>query len=148
MTADKLKTFDVLIEIPRGSRNKYEYDFKIRRMRFDRMLFSSMMYPADYGFIPETLCDDGDPLDVLVMCQEPLIPGCIVDVRPICYMVMEDEKGRDEKLLAVVNVGFPNKTNTPLAINPNTILTITAFMQWLQHIPRWYSQIQYNGCSM
>ena len=55
MTADKLKTFDVLIEIPRGSRNKYEYDFAIKRMRFDRMLFSSMMYPADYGFIPETL---------------------------------------------------------------------------------------------
>ena len=64
MTADKIKTFDVLIEIPRGSRNKYEYDFEIRRMRFDRMLFSSMMYPADYGFIPETLALDGDPLDV------------------------------------------------------------------------------------
>ena len=67
MTADKLKTFDVLIEIPRGSRNKYEYDFAIKRMRFDRMLFSSMMYPADYGFIPETLALDGDPLDVLVL---------------------------------------------------------------------------------
>ena len=59
MTADKLKTFDVLIEIPRGSRNKYEYDFKIRRMRFDRMLFSSMMYPADYGFIPEEMKNRG-----------------------------------------------------------------------------------------
>ena len=63
MTADKLKTFDVLIEIPRGSRNKYEYDFAIKRMRFDRMLFSSMMYPADYGFIPETLALDGDQLE-------------------------------------------------------------------------------------
>jgi inorganic pyrophosphatase len=61
MTADKITTFDVLIEIPRGSRNKYEYDFELKRMRFDRMLFSSMMYPADYGFIPETLALDGDP---------------------------------------------------------------------------------------
>jgi inorganic pyrophosphatase len=61
MTADKINTFDVLIEIPRGSRNKYEYDFEIKRMRFDRMLFSSMMYPADYGFIP-LLALDGDPL--------------------------------------------------------------------------------------
>ena len=70
MTAAKLKSFDVLIEIPRGSRNKYEYDFEIKRMRFDRMLFSSMMYPADYGFIPETLALDGDPLDVLVLVNE------------------------------------------------------------------------------
>ena len=70
MTADKITTFDVLIEIPRGSRNKYEYDFELKRMRFDRMLFSSMMYPADYGFIPETLALDGDPLDVLVLVKK------------------------------------------------------------------------------
>ena len=83
MTAAKLKSFDVLIEIPRGSRNKYEYDFSINRMRFDRMLFSSMMYPADYGFIPETLALDGDPLDVLVLINEPTFPGCVMEVKPI-----------------------------------------------------------------
>jgi predicted XRE-type DNA-binding protein len=70
MTADKLTTFDVLIEIPRGSRNKYEYDFEIKRMRFDRMLFSSMMYPADYGFIPETLALDGDPIEAIKFMME------------------------------------------------------------------------------
>ena len=74
MTADKVKTFDVLIEIPKGSRNKYEYDFELKKIRYDRMIFSSMMYPGDYGFIPETLALDGDPLDVLVMGTEPTFP--------------------------------------------------------------------------
>ena len=91
------------IEVAEKSRMKYEWDHTRNSLILDRVLHSAVFYPHNYGFIPETLCDDGDPLDVLVMCQEPLIPGCIVDVRPICYMIMEDEKGRDEKLLAVVN---------------------------------------------
>ena len=91
------------IEVAEKSRMKYEWDHTRNSLVLDRVLHSAVFYPHNYGFIPETLCDDGDPLDVLVMCQEPLIPGCIVDVRPICYMVMEDEKGRDEKLLAVVD---------------------------------------------
>ena len=74
MTIGEKKTFDVLIEIPKGSRNKYEYDFELNKIRFDRCLFSSMMYPADYGFIPETLALDGDPLDVLVLGTEPTFP--------------------------------------------------------------------------
>jgi len=74
MSAKKKVTFDVLIEIPKGSRNKYEYDFTLHKIRFDRMLFSSMMYPGDYGFIPETLALDKDPLDVLVLCAEPSYP--------------------------------------------------------------------------
>ena len=98
MTADKLTTFDVLIEIPRGSRNKYEYDFEIKRMRFDRMLFYSMMYPADYGFIPETLDLDGDPLDVLVLVNEPTFPGGVMDVKPIVVFNMAYDKGPDELL--------------------------------------------------
>ena len=101
MTAAKLKSFDVLIEIPRGSRNKYEYDFELKRMRFDRMLFSSMMYPADYGFIPETLALDGDPLDVLVLVNEPTFPGCVMQVKPIGVFHMADEKGPDEKIICV-----------------------------------------------
>ena len=67
MSKSENLTFDVLIEIPKGSRNKYEYDFKLNKIRFDRMLFSSMMYPGDYGFVPETLALDSDPLDVLVL---------------------------------------------------------------------------------
>ena len=79
----KETTFDVLIEIPRGSRNKYEYDFDLGKMRFDRMLHTSMVYPTDYGFIPETLADDGDPLDVLVISTIPFFPGCVVEVKPV-----------------------------------------------------------------
>ena len=92
MTADKIKTFDVLIEIPKGSRNKYEYDFELKKIRYDRMIFSSMMYPADYGFVPETLALDGDPLDVLVLVTEPTFPGCVIEVKPIGVFHMADEK--------------------------------------------------------
>ena len=101
MAREKYKTFDVLIEIPRGSRNKYEYDFKLKRIRFDRMLFSSMMYPADYGFIPQTLALDGDPLDVLVLINEPTFPGCVMEVKPIGVFHMADDKGPDEKIICV-----------------------------------------------
>ena len=107
MTADKVKTFDVLVEIPRGSRNKYEYDFELKRMRFDRMLFSSMMYPADYGFIPETLALDGDPLDVLILVTKPTFPGCVIEVKPIGVFHMADDKGPDEKIICVP-VSDPN----------------------------------------
>jgi inorganic pyrophosphatase len=101
MSAAKQKTFDVLIEIPKGSRNKYEYDFELKKVRYDRMIFSSMMYPADYGFIPETLALDGDPLDVLVLVTEPTFPGCVMEVKPIGVFHMADEKGPDEKVICV-----------------------------------------------
>ncbi len=94
-------TFDVLIEIPKGSRNKYEYDPEKRMIRYDRMIFSSMHYPSDYGFIPETLALDGDPLDVLVLVSEPTFPGCLINVRPIGVFNMTDEKGPDSKVLCV-----------------------------------------------
>lgn len=95
------KTIDVLIEIPKGSRNKYEYDFELKKIRYDRMIFSSMHYPADYGFVPETLALDGDPLDVLVLVQEPTFPGCVMEVKPIGVFHMTDEKGPDEKMICV-----------------------------------------------
>ena len=101
MSAADSKTFDVLIEIPKGSRNKYEYDFELKKIRYDRMIFSSMMYPADYGFIPETLALDGDPLDVLVLVTEPTFPGCVIEVKPIGVFHMADEKGPDEKIVCV-----------------------------------------------
>ncbi|TAE01233.1 MAG: inorganic diphosphatase [Bacteroidetes bacterium] len=94
-------TFDVLIEIPKGSRNKYEYDPELRLIRYDRMIFSSMHYPSDYGFVPETLAEDGDPLDVLVLVHESTFPGCVIRVRPIGVFHMTDEKGPDAKVLCV-----------------------------------------------
>jgi len=91
------------IEVSKNSRFKYEWDDEINSLMLDRVLHSSVVYPFNYGFFPQTLCDDGDPLDVLVMCDGELVPGCVVNVRPICYMIMEDEKGLDEKVLAVVD---------------------------------------------
>lgn len=95
------KSLPAFIEVSQASRMKYEWSHKKKALELDRVLHSAVFYPHNYGFIPQTLCDDGDPLDVLVMCEGPLIPGSFVNVRPICYMVMEDEKGIDEKLLAV-----------------------------------------------
>ncbi len=91
----------VMIEIPKGSRNKYEYDKVKKRLKFDRMLFSSVHYPSDYGFIQETLALDGDALDALVLVWEPTFPGCIIDARPVGLFKMWDEKGPDEKILCV-----------------------------------------------
>ena len=91
----------VFIEIPKGSRNKYELDKKTNAIKFDRMLFSSVQYPTDYGFIPDTLASDGDPLDALVLVWEPTFPGCLIDTKPIGVLKMRDEKGDDEKILAV-----------------------------------------------
>jgi inorganic pyrophosphatase len=90
-----------MIEIPKGSRNKYEYDKIKKRVRFDRMLFSPVHYPTDYGFIQETLALDGDALDALVLVWEPTFPGCIIDAKPVGLFKMRDEKGPDEKILCV-----------------------------------------------
>lgn len=94
-------TISVVIEIPKGSRNKYEYDHEKNIIKFDRMLFSSVHYPSDYGFIPETLGEDGDPLDALVLVTEPTFPGCMIEARPIGMFKMVDEKGVDDKILCV-----------------------------------------------
>ena len=100
------RVVDVFVEIPRGSRTKYEFDPKSGRIRLDRVLFSSVHYPADYGFIEDTLSGDGDPLDALIIVEEPTFPGCVVPARPIGTLVTRDRKGEDEKILAVP-VGDP-----------------------------------------
>jgi len=92
---------NAVIEIPRGQTNKYEYDKKLHVFRLDRNLYSPVHYPGDYGFIPSTLSDDGDPLDVLVLVDAPSFPGCVMTVRPIGMLEMEDQKQKDEKILAV-----------------------------------------------
>jgi len=91
----------VVVEIPKGSRNKYELDPESGAITLDRMLFTSMQYPADYGFIVDTLGGDGDTLDALVFVGEPTFPGCRIRARPIGLFRMRDEKGPDEKILCV-----------------------------------------------
>ncbi len=91
----------MVVEIPRGSRNKYEMDHETGEVFLDRMLFTATRYPADYGFIPHTLAEDGDPLDVLVLVGEPTFPGCRIRVRPIGVFLMEDQGDPDHKVIAV-----------------------------------------------
>ena len=93
--------FDVLIEIPAGSRNKYEVDHLTGRIRLDRMLFTSTRYPHDYGYIEGTLGQDGDPLDAMVLLDEPTFPGCLIKCRAIGMFRMTDEAGGDDKVLCV-----------------------------------------------
>ena len=93
--------FDVVIEIPKGSRNKYEVDHDSGRVKLDRYLYTAMGYPADYGFIENTLGEDGDPLDALVLLPESVFPGCIVEARPVAMFQMTDEAGGDDKVLCV-----------------------------------------------
>jgi len=93
---------DVVVEIPTGSRNKYEYDHEHHVIRLDRRLFTATSYPADYGFVPDTLSKDGDPLDALVLVADPTFPGCVVRTRILGVFFMRDEAGLDAKLLTVL----------------------------------------------
>jgi inorganic pyrophosphatase len=98
---DLTKEFPALIEIPKGSKNKYELDKELGILRVDRVLFSAVHYPANYGFIPRTYCDDGDALDVLVLGQEPVPPLTLVMARAVGVMTMRDDMGLDDKIIAV-----------------------------------------------
>jgi inorganic pyrophosphatase len=99
--ADKTLTVDVFVEIPRGSQNKYEFDKEAGVFRLDRVLYSPMHYPAEYGYIRNTLAEDGDPLDALVLTSFPTFPGCVIETRVVGVLLMADDKGQDEKLLGV-----------------------------------------------
>lgn len=94
---------DALIEIPLGSKNKYELDEKAGKIRLDRVLYAAMIYPAEYGIIENTLAPDGDPLDILVICHDPTFPGCIVPARVLGYLSMVDNGKTDYKLISVVD---------------------------------------------
>ena len=112
------KSFPVIIEVPKGSKNKYELDKETGLLRLDRVLYSAVHYPADYGFIPRTFCDDGDPLDALVLSQEPVYPLTLVEARAIGVMRMRDDKGIDDKIVAVsvhdpAFAGYTDKTQLP-----------------------------------
>lgn len=100
---DDASTIDVFVEVPMGSRNKYEWDFARRTFVLDRMLFTAVRYPGDYGFVPGTLASDGDHLDAVVILGEPTFPGCTVRARVLGMLDMADDKGPDEKLLTVAD---------------------------------------------
>lgn len=121
-------TLMALVEIPKGSRNKYEYDKERQMVRFDRMLFSAVHYPSDYGFILDTLGQDGDPLDALILVSEPTFPGCLIEVKPIGLFKMWDEKGRDEKILCVpISDPHWNTLNDLSDVNPHLLTEIEHF---------------------
>ena len=95
------EVINAVIEISKGSRNKYEYDKDIESFALDRVLFSSVVYPADYGFIPQSIYDDGDPMDIMVLMEQPTFPGCVIASKPIGIMGMIDGGDKDYKILAV-----------------------------------------------
>jgi len=121
---------NVMVEIPKGSRNKYEYDTKRKVIKFDRMLFSAMHYPSDYGFITDTIAEDGDPLDALVLVWEPTFPGCMIEARPIGLFRMRDEKGPDAKILCIP-LGDPmwNHIKTLEDVPPHLLKEIEHFFK-------------------
>ncbi|MDX6535013.1 MAG: inorganic pyrophosphatase [Gaiellales bacterium] len=96
-----MQPIHAFVEIPKGSRNKYEYDASLGRLVLDRTLWTSVVYPADYGFIMDTIGRDGDPLDAVVLVAEPTFPGCVIPVEPLGVFEMSDEKGEDDKVLCV-----------------------------------------------
>ncbi len=127
---DSPEVFNSVIEIPRYSTNKYEYDAELGMFKLDRVLYSPLFYPFDYGFIPQTLYLDGDPLDVLVMVSHPTFPGCVIESSAIGVLEMKDEKGPDEKILCVAkrDPRFGNRTSIE-QINEHTLKEITHFFE-------------------
>jgi inorganic pyrophosphatase len=124
------REFPVVIEVPKGSKNKYELDKETGFLRLDRVLYSAVHYPANYGFVPRTYCDDGDPLDALVLGQEPVFPLTIVEARAIGVMRMRDDKGIDDKIIAVsvrdpAVAEYTDRTQLP----PHTEREIKRFFQ-------------------
>ena len=119
---------DMLVEIPKGSRNKYEIDHETGRIFLDRMLFTATRYPADYGHIPETHADDGDALDALALVSEPTFPGCWVRIRPVGLFIMEDQGKEDLKILGVP-LGDPvwREAETLDDIPPHLLLELEHF---------------------
>jgi len=119
---------NAVIEIPRGDTNKYEYDKELHVFRLDRTLSSPVHYPGDYGFIPSTLSEDGDPLDVLVLVDAPSFTGCVMTVRPVGALRMIDQDSEDEKILAVgVNNPIYKNVNHYNELYPHLLLEIEHF---------------------
>ena len=135
---------NALIEIPTGSQNKYEFDKENNRFMLDRVLFSPMHYPTEYGYLENTLADDGDPLDVLVITSFPTFPGCVIESRVIGVLIMTDDKGKDEKLLAVPTSDPRFKgVNTLDDVAPHILKEIAHFFQVYKDLEN--KQVQIDG---
>jgi len=133
---DAPKKVNVIIEIPSGSRNKYEYDKTYGILKLDRVLYSPVHYPADYGFVPQTLWHDGDPLDILVISRFPLIPGILVEARPIGALEMIDKGEDDIKIIAM-------NANTPTHQKINEIEDLPHLMvEEIKHFFKMYKELQ------
>jgi inorganic pyrophosphatase len=143
-----IESIEILVEIPRGSRNKYEFD-KDRGVFFlDRVLYSSVHYPTDYGYVVETLAEDGDALDALVIVQEPTFPGCHILGRPIGMLEMRDEKGPDHKILAVP-LGDPRYQSIKDLndLDPHWLREIENFFQTYKALEDKWTEVQgWAGC--
>ena len=124
------KIITAIIEVPKGSKSKYELDKDTGLMRLDRILYSSVVYPANYGFIPQTYCDDHDPLDILVLSQEPAIPLCLMRAKPIGVMKMLDQGEHDDKIIAV-HVDDPeyNYYNSIEELSPHRMREVKRFFE-------------------
>lgn len=119
-----------IIEIPKGSKGKYELDKQSGLLRLDRVLFSSVHYPANYGFIPQTFCDDQDPLDILVICSIDVIPMCIIEAKVIGAMEMIDGEERDDKIIAVARHDMSvNYLNDLSELPPHTLVELRRFFE-------------------
>lgn len=133
---------NVLIEIPAGSKNKYEYDKDMNAFALDRVLFASVQYPYDYGFVPNTLADDGDPLDGMVIMDQPTFPGCVITARPIGMLEMIDGGDRDEKVLCVPEEDprFANVTSLK-DIAPHRLEEIAEFFRTYKNLEKKVTEI-------
>lgn len=133
---------NVLIEITAGSKNKYEYDKDLQAFALDRVLYSSVQYPYDYGFVPNTLADDGDPLDGMVLIDEPTFPGCIIAARPIGMLIMIDGGDHDEKILCVPDKDPRYKDVKSLAdIAPHRLDEIAEFFRSYKNLEKKVTEI-------
>lgn len=134
---------NVLIEIPGGSKNKYEFDKDMNAFALDRVLFASVKYPYDYGFVPNTLADDGDPLDGMVMMDEPTFAGCVIAARPIGMLLMIDGGDRDEKILCVpAEDPRYNEVKSIKDIAPHRLEEIAEFFRTYKNLEKKETEIQ------
>lgn len=134
---------DAFIEIPTGSQNKYEFDKELGVFRLDRVLYSPMHYPTEYGYLENTLAEDGDPLDILVLTSFPTFPGCVISSRVIGVLLMSDDKGPDEKLLAVpVDDPRFDKVNSLEDVSPHLLKEIEHFFQVYKDLENKETKIQ------
>ncbi|AFZ35507.1 Inorganic pyrophosphatase [Stanieria cyanosphaera PCC 7437] len=133
---------NVLIEIPAGSKNKYEFDKDMNAFALDRVLFSSVQYPYDYGFVPNTLADDGDPLDGMVLMDQATFPGCVIAARPIGMLEMIDGGDRDEKILCVPDADPRYRNvNSLKDVAPHRLDEIAEFFKTYKNLEKKVTQI-------